>query len=379
MENDCHKYVYIFADGLQVVSVSARLQAIRRQDLKSRRGTGDEVVASEAVKLADVASAAGVAIATASRAISNPKRVNAETREKVLEVAQRLGYSINVAARSLRSGLSHSVMVMMPPWHASDIFEIVLNGIATELQRSGYNMIVGNLGSDLEADPRTLELARGGFVDGLLAIANEPTFGGRLSVLSAKVPTVGLLQDLSAFGVPSVVSDDRNAVFEVAREMLESGRRRFMFVSGPKGDYHDVERYAGFKKALAQVPDLPRPIRFDGDWSYESGVRAARAFLEQPTGKRPDAAIFSSDRMAISFIDTVCRAGVRIPDDIAVCGFDGIDVAQYCRPSLTTIEQSWELLGAFSARLLVKLIRGENAGNTAPLVVPTRLIRRESF
>jgi len=347
--------------------------------VKAGGKTDPDNAAPDTVKLADVASAAGVAIATASRAISNPKRVNAETREKVLEVAQRLGYSINVAARSLRSGLSHSVMVMLPPWHASDIFEIILHGIAEELKRAGYSMIVGNLGSDLEADPRTLELARGGFVDGLLAIANEPGFGGRLSVLSAKVPTVGLLQDLSAHGVPSVVSDDRHAVFEVTRAMLEAGRRRFMYVSGPRGDYHDVERYSGFKKALALAPDLAKPMRYDGDWSYDAGVKAARALLERDRPERPDAAIFSSDRMAISFMDTVCRAGVRVPEEVAVCGFDGIDVAQYCRPSLTTIAQSWELLGAFSARLLVKLIRGEPAGNPGPLVVPTQLIRRESF
>ena len=347
--------------------------------MKAGSKKGPDNMAADTVKLADVASAAGVAIATASRAISNPKRVNAETRDRVLEVAQKLGYSINVAARSLRSGLSHSVMVMMPPWHSSDIFETILHGIAAELQRSGYNMIVGNLGSNLEADPRTLELARGGFVDGLLAIANEPTFGGRLSVQSVKVPTVGLLQDLSQYGLPSVVSDDRNAVFELTSAMLDAGRRRFMYVSGPKGDYHDVERYAGFKKALSLVPELPKPTRYDGDWSYDSGVKAARAFLELSRQERPDAAIFSSDRMAISFIDTVCRAGVKVPEEVAVCGFDGIDVAQFCRPSLTTIEQSWELLGAFSARLLVKLIRGENMGNNAAVVVPTRLIRRESF
>ena len=346
--------------------------------MKTGRRTG-HALPSATVKLADVATAAGVGIATASRAISNPKRVNAETREKVLDVANKLGYSINLAARSLRSGLSNSVLVMVPPWHSSDIFETILHGIDTELLRSGYNMIVGNLGTDLIADPRTLELARGGFVDGLLAIANEPPLSGKLSVLSAKVPTVGLLIDLSRHGVPSVVSDDRNAVFELIKTMVADGRRRFMYVSGPKGDYHDDERYAGFKKALSAISDLPKSIRFDGDWSYEAGVKAAKAYLGRDRNDRPDAAIFSSDRMAISFMDTVSRAGVKIPEDIAIAGFDGIDGAQYCNPSLTTIEQSKELLGAFGARLLVKLIRGEKAGTNDLLVVPTQLIRRESF
>jgi LacI family repressor for deo operon, udp, cdd, tsx, nupC, and nupG len=373
------KYLYIVGDGLQAVSVSVRLYLTRRYELKSGRKKVADKTAHEAVKLVDVANAAGVAIATASRAISNPGRVNAETREKVLQVAQQLGYTMNVAARSLRSGLSHSIMVMLPPWHSSDIFETILHAIDEELVRSGYNMIVGNLGSDRIADPRKLELARGGFVDGLLAIANEPPLRGKLSVLSAQVPTVGLLIDLSRHGIPSVVSDDRNAIYQLARAMLDEGRRRFMYVSGPKDQYHDDERFAGFKKALSGVPDLAKPQRFDGDWSFDAGARAARSVLDKAPAERPDAVIFSNDRMAIAFMDTMTRAGVKVPKDIAIAGFDGIEVAQYCRPSLTTVEQSLELLGAFSARLLLKLIRGEPQDTSGAIVVPTRLIRRESF
>lgn len=329
------------------------------------------------VKLADVAKAAGVALATASRALSNPNRVNAQTRQRVLDAAQRLGYSINIAARSLRSGLSRSIMVMVPPWHSSDIFETLLREIDSELMRSGYNMVVSNLGEDLEADPRAIDLARGGLVDGLMAIANEPPTSGTPSIMAAGLPTVGLLIDLSGQGVPSVVSDDRNAVYELTKAMLAAGRRRFMYVSGPRGDYHDVERYAGFKKALATVSRAHRPLRVEGDWSYEAGMDAGRAFLDAKV--RPDAAVFCNDRMAISFMDVVIRAGARIPEDVAVAGFDGIDVAQYCRPSLTTIQQSTDLLGAFGARLLLQIIRGTPPTSKDALVVPSRLIRRESF
>jgi len=338
---------------------------------------GAETTSPGTVKLADVANAAGVALATASRALSNPKRVNAQTRERVLEVANRLGYSMNIAARSLRSGLSRSIMVVVPPWHSSDIFETILRAIDAELLRSDYNMIVTNLGADLEADPRAIDLARGGLVDGLLAIANDVPASGKLSVLSAGIPTVGMLADLSGRGVPSVVSDDRNAVFELTKAMLASGRRRFLYVSGPKGDYHEPERYAGFKKALATVANLPRHLRVEGDRSFEAGVRAGNAYLAAET--RPDAAIFYNDRMAISFMKTVISAGVRVPEDVAVAGFDDIDVAQYCSPSLTTIQQSTDLLGAFAARMLLQLIRGTASPNMEPLVVPSQLIRRESF
>lgn len=345
--------------------------------LTKRTPKTTEALPNGTVKLADVASAAGVALATASRALSNPKRVNAETRERVLEVANRLGYSINIAARSLRSGLSRTIMAVVPRWHSTDIFETLLREIDAELLRSGYSMIVAHLGDDLEADPRAIDLTRGGLVDGLLAIANDVPASGQLSVLSAGLPTVGLLADLGKLGVPSVVSDDRNAVFELTRAMIAAGRRRFMYVGGPKGDYHEPERYAGFRKALAGVEGVAKSLRIEGDRSFEAGVRAAETFLAAKV--RPDAAVFYNDRMALSFMDTVIRAGVRIPEDVAVAGFDDIEIAQHVRPSLTTVRQSTDLLGAFGARLLLQIIASNPPASLEPLVVPSRLIRRESF
>ncbi len=331
----------------------------------------------EPVKLADVANAAGVALATASRALSNPNRVNAITRERVIEAAQKLGYSMNLAARNLRTGLSRIVLVVVPPWHSSDILEATLRAVDAELLRSGYSMIVGDLGEDLKADPRMLEIARGGFVDGLLAIANEPPLSGKLSILSARLPAVGLMIDLSRHGVPSVVSDDRHAVFQLTKALLAAGRRRFMYVSGPRGGYHDVERFEGFQDALAEVPGLVRPLRFEGDWSYEAGAKAAEVYLKEK--QRRDAVVCCNDRMAIAFVDGVRRAGVRIPEDVAVAGFDDIDGARFCQPSLTTIHQSIELLGASGARLLLQRIRGTPPVGLEPVIVPSVLVRRETF
>ncbi len=165
--------------------------------------------ASDIIRLADVAREAGVAIATASRALSNPARVNAKTRVRVLRAAERLGYTTNIAARSLRSGLSRIVLVIMPPWEGLNVLAPTLQGVDEELMRSGYSMIVGALAEDRSADPRIIEMARGGFVDGILAITNDPPRSGDLPILSARLPSVGLLIDLSPFGVPSVVVAER--------------------------------------------------------------------------------------------------------------------------------------------------------------------------
>jgi LacI family repressor for deo operon, udp, cdd, tsx, nupC, and nupG len=328
------------------------------EDVNRLRSTTD------VIRLADVAREAGVAIATASRALSNPSRVNVKTRVRVLKAAERLGYATNIAARSLRSGLSRIVLVIMPPWEGFNVLEPALRGIDAELMRAGYSMIVGALARDRSADPRIIEMARGGFVDGILAITNDPPQSGELPILSARLPAVGLLIDLSPFGVPSVVVAEREGTRLLAEHLIAQGRRRLMYVSGPPG-YHDIERLAGFEDAIRAASRPVSTVHVEGDYTASAGVRAAEAFLAMPD--RPDGAVFTNDRMAVAFMDVVRRAGVRIPADLSVTGFDDIEGATYCEPPLTTYRQPMELMGAEATRLLLRLIGGEavvKAGRT---------------
>lgn len=327
------------------------------------------------IRLADVAREAGVGIATASRALSNISRVNRRTRTRVLDAAERLGYVGNVAARSLRSGLSRIVLVITPPWQGFNVLEPTLHGIDAELRRAGHSMIVSTLERDGSADPRMMEIARGGLVDGVLAVTNQPLESGELAILSARLPSVGLLVDLGSFGVKSVVVSEREGVRQLTAHLIAAGRRRLLFVGGLPG-YHTIERRAGFEEAI-RASRLPvGSVHLEGDYTPEAGRRVAASFLLM--ADRPDGAVFTNDRMAVAFMAALRLAGVRVPKDISVTGFDDIELATYCKPPLTTYRQPMEEMGAQAARLLLAAIRGELAPDVEPIVLTGNVIFRES-
>jgi LacI family repressor for deo operon, udp, cdd, tsx, nupC, and nupG len=330
----------------------------------------------ESVRLVDVAAAAGVAVATASRALHNPGRVSAKTRDKVAAEAQRLGYSFNVAARQLRSGQSRIIMAVMPPRDFSSILEEIVAGIVAELSRAQYGFIVCHLNADRSADPRVLELLRGGLVDGLIAIANSPSAMGDMAVVSAQLPTVGVMIDLSEYGIPSVITDDAAAVSELTSSLVAEGHSYIAYLSGLSGGlggFHDQERYAGFMQAAARV----RTCRIEGDFTFASGEKAADWYLAQTD--RPSAIVCANDNMAVALLDKLRRQGIRIPEDVAITGFDDIDAGKYCSPALTTIQPPVADIGATSARLLLQLISGAITPDRQARIVSGRIVRRGSF
>lgn len=329
------------------------------------------------VKLIDVARAANVAVSTASRALNNPSRVNPKTRSRVESVAAHLGYSTNVAARSLRLGSSRMVMVIMPPWSASGMLNEVLKGIDEELSKHGYTMIVGQLNEAKLPDLRVLEMARGGMIDGAIAVAHDPPRTGGLPILAAERPIVGLMIDLSEHGVPSVLSNDRRAVYDAVGRLVANGRKRFMYISGPLPNYHDTERYAGFAEALDKAGKGCREVlRFDGDFTFQAGWDAGEAFLAAK--ERPDAVVCCCDNIAIGFMKRVRMAGVRLPEEACVVGFDGIEVGAYVEPTLSTVRQNMVRMGAASARLLLRALADPEAELPMRTIVKTVYVERDS-
>jgi DNA-binding LacI/PurR family transcriptional regulator len=329
------------------------------------------------VKLIDVARAANVAVSTASRALHNPNRVNVKTRTRVEAAAAQLGYSTNMAARNLRIGTSRMVMVIMPPWRTSPILNDTLRGIDEELSKHGYTMIVGQLNKARHPDPRLLELARGGMVDGAIAIVNEPLSSGGLPILAAERPIIGLMIDLSEHGVPSVLTNERQAVFDAVSRLIARGRKRFMYISGPKDSYHDNERYAGFQEALRKgAPKAAEVLRFEGDFSYDAGWAAGGAFLAMK--QRPDAVISCSDDMAVAFMKRSKLAGVSVPQEVCVVGFDGLPSSAYFDPPLSTIQQPAVRMGAASAKLLLRALSGSTVPLPMRTYVKSSYVERES-
>lgn len=339
---------------------------------RTRSGNG-----SVNVSIQDVAREAGVATSTVSRALTMPGRIAEKTRDRVLEAATRLGYTPNAAARTLRVGRSRVVLIILagaPFVGASQVIPEVLRVIDAELAALGYTIVISNNERHAETDRYVLNLALSGAADGAIVLASGVPRSGERSFIDSGVPLVSALFDLSREGVPSVVTNDRVAAREAIAHLLALGHRHFLYGGGPRSNYHEVERHAGVEEALAGRTDCSL-VYVPGTFEFASGTVAAETFLAAK--RRPTAAFFCNDDMAIAFIRRLADAGVATPRDVAVIGFDGSAVGAYTVPSLSSVRQPTTDIGQSVVRTLINLMEKKS---DIPLrtVVPSTLLLRES-
>jgi len=327
-----------------------------------------------AVRISDVAEAAGVSTATVSRALAYPDRLRPETRERVLAAVQRLGYTPNEAARALRAGASRMVLVVVPYLYSGAFFSGLINGIDAELSAEGYTMIVGSLDGIEEKARRLVDLVYARQIDGVIVLTGRiPLIDGR-SLRDAGVPIVSICCEMDMPGLPTVLVNDEECAIAQTRHLIDLGHRHLLYVSGPEGHYNEIVRYRGYLKAA--TASNARTLRCAGAYTLMSGAAAARYFLS--LDRRPTGVVCCSDEMAIGFIKTVTGAGVAVPDEVSVVGFDGIEFADYCEPTLTTIRQPSRELGAAGARALLACLRGEARATDGPIVLRGELLVRDS-
>lgn len=335
--------------------------------------------------MADVARLAGVAISTVSRALANPGRVNEKTRARIDAAAKQLGYTPNAMARSLRVGKASTIMIILPGslcYGASQIIPQVLQSINKSLTQAGYNLMIANLDRDETSERYILDLAFGGTVRGVIILSSRPPEIDGRSLEQAGLPVVSMLLDMSEAGTTSVVTNDRSAVRAATRDLIRLGHRRFLYLAGPAGEYHDIERYAGVLEAVSEA-GLPKDavIRSGGDLDYQRGFEIGLNGVAdfEALERRPTAVIATSDDMAISFMSGVRKLGLDIPGDVSVVSFDGSPVCSFCTPPLTTIEQPVEEMGQTAAAQLLEAIENGGMGAARRIVIPSRLIMRESM
>lgn len=325
-------------------------------------------VQNDAPRISDVARLAGVSTATVSRALAIPGRVSRETHEKVLKAVETLGYTPNAAARSLRAGRSMMVLIVVPKL-ANPFFAEISRGIDEVLSPAGYGMIIGDLDNVVDKERHLVNLVFAGHLDGALILSGRiPASAGR-SIKDAKIPLVGMCMKLDDPDVPNILVNDREAVRDATRHLLSLGHRHFFYLSGPPHSYVNGERFMGFQEAIAGAGPSVTFERFEGSYTLESGTAAARQYLQLPK-PRPTAVIATSDTMAISFMKTVRDAGVSIPGEVSVIGFDGIEFTEFCEPRLTTLRQPRRELGHAGAKALLTLLNDKSA---SPQEVSERL------
>jgi LacI family transcriptional regulator, repressor for deo operon, udp, cdd, tsx, nupC, and nupG len=249
-------------------------------------------------------------------------------------------------------------VLLVVPTFITPFFSDLLLGVDRALSACGYQLIVGNLHDGREKEARLVDLVFSGQVDGVLLLSGRMPESPARSLADAAVPIVAVSVPAAAADLPAVLVQEQQGGVTAARHLLELGHRRFGYVSGPAGHFIDRERWAGFRRQLsdAGVPE-GAIARFEGDFHVPSGLEAGQRFLGLP--ERPTAVFAASDMMAIGFIRAMHAAGLAVPHDVSVVGFDGIEFADYCEPPLTTVRQPREAMGRKAAELLVRLLAGE--------------------
>jgi LacI family transcriptional regulator, repressor for deo operon, udp, cdd, tsx, nupC, and nupG len=346
-------------------------------DVGPKERPEQEFVLTRAARIQDVAKLAEVSTATVSRALATPERVSPEARARVLEAIAKTGYVPNPAARTLRSQKTYMVLVVLPDL-ANTFFSKILRGIEETLFEAGYGMIISDLDGSAEKEAHLATFTAAGRVDGAILL-NGRLFGqgpdGEGQRARVAIPLVAVCEAIPGADIPQIEIDNRAASSRMTQHLASLGHRSIAYVSGPVGNILERERFQGFKDGLEAVslqfdPNLVIP----GDYTIEAGMAAGRDLLARSV--RPSAVFCTSDEMAIGLTRTLLSAGLRVPEDVSVAGFDDIEFAAVAEPSLTTIHQPRRELGQAAASALIDLLQGRKSPKRIRL--ETALVIRDS-
>jgi LacI family transcriptional regulator len=331
--------------------------------------------------LADVAAAAGVSRATASRALSDSPNVNGGTRERVWAAAERLAFQPNHLARSLRTRSSQLVGMLLPDLGVAS-YAAALKGAQGVLEEAGYQVMVMNTERRPEREQAALRTLYGRHVEGVLVA----TSGG---FVDGGVPVVFFDHVLSGHGLGFAAADNHGGVTTLVRHLVEThGHERVAYVGapaeaapgGPSLAYGSgTERLDAFRFAMGtlRLPVFPEYLAAgDHAWSQASGGRAARGLmeLEQP----PTAIVAASDSLALGALRELRRMGRRVPADVALVSFDDPLDGDLVDPPMTALGRHYGQLGELAAEILLDALGGGGDGVPAQIRIPLELVVRAS-
>jgi LacI family transcriptional regulator len=295
-------------------------------------------------------------VASVSRVLNGHATVTEETRAHILAIMKQLRYVPHVGARSLSTRLTNTVGVLLPDLYG-EFFSEMIRGIDGAARSRGLHLLVASLHGGAEEAAAAIRTMRGR-VDGLLVMSPHVDADFLSQHLPERLPIVLLNSGAGGGAYSSVSIDNYSAAYAMVRHLAHCGHRRIAFVTGPADNFEAQERLRGYRAALADLLPGEKEIVHDGDFSEESGTRVGAAVARQR--KRPDALFAANDMMAIGAQIALRQAGVRIPEDIALAGFDDIPVARYVTPALTTVRVPIAELGAQALERLTRLIANED-------------------
>ena len=327
----------------------------------------------------DVARKSGVSTTTVSFVLNGTGSVGADARERVLQAAKELNYTPNPLARAMITRRTQSLGVLVNN-ASSFTSSSMLNGIEETARAAGYEILLALHRDDPETAVGALRDLTGRRVDAIIAVFAK---ADEHPDVTAALPATRLPYVIAFYqapeGVPidNVVADQEQGGYLAARHLLEIGRKRLAFAGGPENRNATRKRLAGFLRACREggLEPLPEHLLYD-DFDVIPGERMGRRFLE--SGTRPDGVFGADDYIAAGLLRSFHRGGVRVPDDIAVIGFNDSYVAEATDPTLTTIHMPLREIGALCVQCAVARLENPSEWQAEFLALPCSLVRRES-
>lgn len=319
-----------------------------------------------AITIGDISKRLGLSISTVSKALNGYPDVSAQTRDLVTHTAQELGYEPSASARSLRRGRTDKVGLFLnhSMSYISEYLGEVIAGAAHSAQQNGKNII---LYTELIHHPAGLmRICRSGEIDGALLLWANPQAAALQQLEAEQMPYVVLGRRVDYAAASFVAPDNFNGACQLTRHLIEQGHRRIGFMARPEHGLTHQDRLGGYHHAL-QAAGIPRDAALVVETIVEpdSGYKAMQRLLDLP---QPPTAVFAFyDLMALSALRAVTERGLRVPQDIALVGFDGLYSALHANPPISTARQPLQQIGSEAVRLLQARI--EN-----PLRPPDRVI-----
>ncbi len=309
------------------------------------------------VNINDIARQAGVSIATVSRALNGHGLVKEETRQKILKIAHELNYTPNPIARGLSTQKTETLGIILPEL-VDEFFMDLIHGIDEEAYRQGYYILLSSSHSQRNIVETSLEFMTSGRVDGVILMAPKMRHELMDLVAKSKRPIVLLNCIANIKGIASFNIDNLGGAFAITQHLVDHGYKKIALITGPEGNCDAEERLKGFKKALEQNNiALNEDFIIPGDFTIKSGYYGFNRLFTQRN--KPEAVFAANDMMALGIYQAAKTMGLKIPEDIAVVGFDDIRLSHYIHPRLTTIHVPIQELGSRAVRYLIKMIRQE--------------------
>ncbi len=327
------------------------------------------------VTIKDIAREAGVSPRSVSLVLNNAGRISQSTREKILKIAKEMNYKPNILAKGLVKGKTYLIGVVFP-YLTNSFFTNIISKIEEESMADGYDIILGNSSSSLEAEKGAIERMVNRKVDGIICCPDPRYYEFYDQLLKTGIPLVQVMTHVKGIKAFSVLVDDEMGGYIATKHLLELGHTKIGFISYTEDFYQEIIlRNRGYRKALIERGislDLEK-YEIKSDLSVQGSYSATEKLIKR---NRDMTAIFvPTDMAAIGAVQACLNLGKKVPQDISVVGYDDIDLARYqIQYQLTTVAQPKDIIGSLAYRMLKKLMTGNKTESI--LLKPKLVIRK---